>query len=80
MKIGTTSTILHKFGNTSAMNDLFLMVDKGMEIASFISFKIFVGMLFGPSLLLFFKAFMRVDISLGVVGEIEDAFVLGVLR
>ena len=62
------------------MNDLFLMVDKGMEIASFISFKIFVGMLFGPSLLLFFKAFMRVDISLGVVGEIEDAFVLGVLR
>ena len=62
------------------MNDLFIRVDKGMEIASLISFKIFVGMLFGTSPLLFFKSLMRVDISLGVVGEIKIVFVLGVLR
>ena len=52
------------------MNDLFIRVDKGMEIVSWISFKIFVGMLFGPKLLLFLKVFIRSDISLGVVGEI----------
>ena len=52
------------------MDDLFIRVDKGMEIVSWISFKIFVGMLFGPKLLLFFKVFIRSDISLSVVAEI----------
>ena len=52
------------------MNDLFIGVDKFMEIVSWISFKVFVGMLFGPKLLLFFKVFIRSDISLGVVGKI----------
>ena len=41
-----------------------------MEIVSWICFKIFVGMLFGPKLLLFLNVFIRSDISLGVVGEI----------
>ena len=70
LKIGTTLAILHIFGNTPVMNDLFIRVAKGMEITSWISFKIFVGMLFGPKLLLFFKVFIRSDISLGVVGKI----------
>ena len=48
LKIGTTLAILHIFGNTPVLNDLFIRVDKGMEIVSWISFKIFVGMLFGP--------------------------------
>ena len=48
MKIGTTLAILHIFGNTPVVNDLFIRVDKGMEIVSWISFTIFVGMLFGP--------------------------------
>ena len=52
------------------MNDLLIRVDKGMKIVSLISCKIFVGMLFGFELLLFFKASIRSDISLGVVGEI----------
>ena len=51
------------------MSDLFIRVDKGMETVSWISFKIFVGMLFGPELLLFFKRFISSDISLSVVGE-----------
>ena len=63
MKISTTLAILHIFGNTPDMNDLFIRVDKGMEIVSWISFKIFVGILFGPKLLLFFKVFIRSDIS-----------------
>ena len=63
MKIGTTLAILHIFGNTPFVNDLFVRVDKGMEIVSWISFKIFVGMLFCPKLLLFFKVFIRSDIS-----------------
>ena len=52
------------------MNDLFIRVDKGMKNVSWISFKIFVSILFGPELLLFFKVFVRSDISLGTVGEI----------
>ena len=52
------------------MNDLFVRVDKSMEIVSWTSFKIFVGMLVGPKLLLFLNVFVRSDISLGVVGEI----------
>ena len=70
MKIGTTLAILQIFANTPVVNDLFIRVDEGMEIVSWISFKIFVGMLFDPKVLLFFKVFIRSDISLGVVGEI----------
>ena len=62
------------------MNDLFIRLDKGVEIISWISFKIFVGMLFGPTLLLFFKVFIRSDISLGVVGWIQNASVFGAFR
>ena len=47
LKIGTTLVILHEYGNFSVMNDLFTRVDKGMKIVSWISFKIFMGMLFG---------------------------------
>ena len=57
MKTGTTLAILHIFGNTAVVNYLFIRVDKGMEIVSWISFKIFVGMLFGPKLVMFFKVF-----------------------
>ena len=64
MKIGTTLAILHIFGNTPVVNHLFIRVEKGMEIVSWISFKISVGMLFGPKPLLFFKVFIRSDISL----------------
>ena len=52
------------------VNDLFIKVDNGLEIVSWICFKIFVGMLFDPKLLLFSKVFIRSDISLGIVGEI----------
>ena len=51
------------------MNDLAARVDKGRETVSWISFKIFVGMLCGPELLLFFEVFIRSDISLGVMGK-----------
>ena len=50
---------LHKFGSTSVKNDLFIRIDKGIEIVSWISFKIFVGMLFIPELLLLFRDFIR---------------------
>ena len=59
MKIGTTLAILHISGNTPVVNDLFIRVDKGMENDSWISFKIFVNMLFDPKLLLFFKVFYK---------------------
>ena len=52
------------------MNDLLIRVVKGMEIVSLISFKIFVSILFGSELSLFFKVSIRPVISLGVVGEI----------
>ena len=70
MKNGTTLAVLHIFGNTPIVNNLFIRVDKGMENVSWISFKIFVGKLFGPKLSLFLKVFIRSDISVGVVGEI----------
>ena len=57
--------LLHIFGNTPVVNDLFTRVDEDMEIFSWISFKIYAGMLLGPKLLLFFKVFIRWDISLG---------------
>ena len=68
--IGTTLAIWHIFRNTPVVNDLFIRVDKGMEIVSWNSLKIFVVMLFGPKLLLFFKVFIRSDIFLGVVGGV----------
>ena len=52
------------------MNDFLIRVEKGVEIVSWISFKIFVSMLFGPNFLPFFKVFIRSDISLGVPDEI----------
>ena len=70
LKIGATLANLHIFGNTPVLNDLFIRVDKGIEIVSWISFKMFVGMLCGPELLLLFKVVIRSDISLGVLGEI----------
>ena len=63
LKIGAILTALHIFGNTPIMSDLFIRKDKGMEIVPWISFKIFVSMLFSPELLLLFK-------FLGVVDEI----------
>ena len=70
MKIDTALAILHIFENTPVVNDLFIRMDKGMEIVSWISFMIFAGMLFAPKLSLFFKVFIKSDIPLGVVGEI----------
>ena len=55
MKIGATLAILYISVNTANMNDLFIRVDKGMDIVSWVSIKTFVGMLFGSKLLLFFK-------------------------
>ena len=70
LKIGTTLAILQIFGNTPVANDLFITVDKGMEIVSWIFFKILVGILFSTKLLLLFKVFISSEISLGVMGEI----------
>ena len=64
LKTGTTLSIFHIFRNTTVMNNFFVRVNKGMEIVSSICFKKLVGMLFGPKLLLFFKVFIRSDISL----------------
>ena len=55
LKIDTTLAILHIFGNTPGMNDLFTRVDKGTANVSGISFKVFVDMLFGPKFLLISK-------------------------
>ena len=55
------------------MNDLFFRVDEVMEIASWISFEI-LGMLFSSELSLLYKVFIRLDISLGVVGEIKKMY------
>ena len=70
MKIGTTLAILQILGNTPVVNDSFITVDKGMEIVSWISFKIFLGRLFSPKLLLFLKVLIRSDIFLGIVRKI----------
>ena len=75
LKIGAILAILHIFRNTPVMNDLFIRRNKGMGIFSWISFKMFGGMLFGPEPLLLFKAFIGSNISLGVVGEIKCIYV-----
>ena len=66
----STLVILQIFGNTPVINDLLIRVDKGMEIVSWISFKIFVEMQFDRKLLLSFKVFANSDVFFGIAGEI----------
>ena len=80
MKIGAILGTLHIFGNAPLINDLFIIVHKGMENVSWISSKIFVDMLFGPELLVFSKVFVKSNISLDVVGQIWDVSTLGAYR
>ena len=48
------------------MDELFIRVDKGMEIVPWISFEIFVVMLFSLKLLLFFEVFALYIVCIGV--------------
>ena len=50
-----TFEVLHMLGKQPAEKDLFMSSDRGIDILSLIKWRIFVGILFGPTHLLLFK-------------------------
>ena len=57
-----------------------MIAERGVEISLLIFFKIDVGMLLGPVLLLEMKVCIMSDISSGVVGVMKKDFAFGFLR
>ena len=72
--MGMTFAVLHMLGKQPAEKDLFMSSERGIEILSLIKWRIFVGILFGPTHLLLFKDFVMFLISSGVVGDIKKGF------
>ena len=61
--MGTTFAILHMFGKVPSAKYLFIGFGRGIEIDFLIVLRIFVGMLLGPVLLLFFDVLIMSHIS-----------------
>ena len=57
-----------------------MMAERGIEISFLIFFKIGLGMLLGPMLLLKLRVCINSDISSGVVGVVKNDFAFGFLR
>ena len=78
--MGTIFAILHMFGKVQFAKELFIRADRGVEINFLIIFRIFVGMLLGPALVLFFNALIMSHISHGLIDFIEKLLLFGVFR
>ena len=78
--MGTIFAILHMFGKVPFAKELFIRVDRGVEISFLIIFRIFVGMLLGPALVLFFNTLIMSHISYGLIDFIEKLLLFGVFR
>ena len=77
MKTVTTFAILHTFGKVLFAKELFISVDRGLEIDFLIILRILVGMLLGPALLLFFNVLIMSDISPGLIDFTEKLLLHG---
>ena len=71
MKTGTTFAILHTFGKGPFPKELFISVERGVETDTLIILRIFVGVLLGPAVLLFFNVLIMSHISSDLIGFIE---------
>ena len=80
LKTGTTFAILHTFGKVLFAKELLISADRGVEIDFLIILRIFVGMLLGPVLLLFFIVLIISHISSSLIGLIEKLLLVGVFR
>ena len=74
MWIGKTFAILRIFGNTPLLKDIFIISFKGFENSFLNSFKILVGILFGPLALFVFSELVSSSMSSGIVGERKIVF------
>ena len=80
LKMGTTFAILHIFGKVPFAKELLISVYRGVEIDFLIILRrIFVEMLLGPGLLLFFNVLIMSHISSGLIGFIEKLLLFGFL-
>ena len=80
LKTGTIFAFLNTFGKVPFVTELFISVDRGTEIDFLIILRIFVGMLLGPVLLLFFIVLIMSHISCGLIGFIKKLLLFGVFR
>ena len=69
--MGMTSAVLHLLAKQPFEKDLCMSSERGIEILSLVKWRMFVGILFGPTHLLLFKDFIMFLISLGLVGDIK---------
>ena len=72
--IGKTFAILRIFGNTPLLKDIFIISFKGFKNSFLNSFKILVGILFGPLALFVFSELVSSSMSSGIVGERKIMF------
>ena len=78
--MGTTFAILHIFGKVPFAKEL-ISVYRGVEIDFLIILRrIFVEMLLGPGLQLFFNVLIMSHISSGLIGFIEKLLLFGGFR
>ena len=72
--IGITFAILIIFGNAPRLKDILIISLKGFENFLLNSFKILVGLLFGPFALFIFIELIRSSTSSGTAGERKIVF------
>ena len=80
LKIGTIFANLNILGNIPDVKDLLIKWERGIETVSLISFRMFVGMLLGPVLLLLFRVIITSLTSSGVVADIKKESGFGFFR
>ena len=78
--MGMTFAILYILGKQLIEKDLFMSSERELEVLSLINWRIFVGILFGLTLLLLFKDFIMILISSRVVADITKFQGLDVLN
>ena len=75
-----TFAVLHMLGKQPVAKDLFMSLEREIEILSLTKCRVFVGMLFGSTHLLLFIEFILSLISLGVLGDIKKVLGFGCFK
>ena len=78
--MGSFSQILISWERSRFQRNLLLIAKRGIEISFLIFFKIDVGMVLSPVLLLELRVCIKLDISSGVVGVTKNDSAFGFLR
>ena len=78
--MGMTFVVLHMLGKQPAEKDLFTSSERGIEILSLIKWRVFAGILFGPTHLLLLKNFTMFLISSEVVCDTKKVSGFGCFK